>query len=299
MALKISLEKPVVFFPQIARAVNGINEALFWQQCYYWNERTKRTDGFFYKTISEFQDETFLTPYQQRKVRENLVQMGVLEEKKIKANGAPTMHFRVIPDVMEKLISDYEETSFSNVKKLNNPITENTTDTTTNVVADKSADAPKENSIKKNFYLVVKKYSLPIMNHKHIDSWCEKLVAAHGEVIATAYLVRLQQRDLRQESQTEKFVPTLNRAMDILDKSNKIIAYFTRTKEMSTETAHDSLLEGSPFPADWPKDVPEMKTVEEDGIERQYFRGVRITASNQVALMEYKQKKSEREDATQ
>jgi len=307
-SLKIILEKPIVFFPQVAKVLGGINEALFWQQCYYWNDKTKRTDGFFYKTIAEFQEETFLTPYQQRKVRERLIELGVLEEKRIKANGAPTMHFRVNTSVIEKLISDSEETSLSNVKKLNIPLTENTTETTTNVVTGKpveqvseETEAPKD-EVKKNFYLVVKKYSLPIMNHRHIDSWCEKLKQAHGETVANAYLVRLQERDLREERKTEQFVPTLNRAMDILDKSVKIIDYFTRTKKEheNANIVYEPLLENTPFPVNWDMSKPEMKTVYDEKNDREdiYFRGVMIGATNQVALMEYKKAKEEQSRGT-
>lgn len=133
------------------------------------------------------------------------------------------------------------------------------------------AQAPKDD-LKKNFYLVVKKYGLPVMNHKHIDSWCDKLRATHGEVVALAYLQRLQERDLREESKVEKFVPTLNRPMDILEKSVKIIAYFTRTKTTNGGEKYGY------------KNGKKIVTTDENG--NQYWGGVPITPENQDQVLE-------------
>lgn len=154
----------------------------------------------------------------------------------------------------------------------------------TNVGA--KAQAPKEESeVKKNFYLVVKKYQLPVLNHKHVDSWCDKLRAALGEKTALAYLVRLQERDLRVEAESEQYVPVLNRPLDILDKSGKIIAYFTRTKGkniVKSEEIEDPIVAaGEVFPAKWPKGKPEYST---DDNENTYFRGVKVDYTNQEEL---------------
>jgi hypothetical protein len=156
-------------------------------------------------------------------------------------------------------------------------------------VGDKSQSTKnkEESEIKKNFYLVVKKYQLPVLNHKHVDSWCDKLRDTLGEKTARAYLVRLQERDLREETKMEQYVPSLNRPLDILEKSAKIIAYFTRTKDKNIPT--ESLVEdpivasGGIFPAKWPKGKPEWRTDygQDNDREDKYFRGVKIDNTNQ------------------
>jgi len=53
------------------------------------------------------------------------------------------------------------------------------------------ADDPKD-EIKKQFYRVIKQYQLPVVNHKHINGWCDKLRTGLGANTAVHYLVRLQ-----------------------------------------------------------------------------------------------------------
>ena len=141
------------------------------------------------------------------------------------------------------------------------------------------ADEPKD-EIKKQFYRVIKQYQLPVVNHKHINGWCDKLRTGLGANTAVHYLVRLQERDLRKEGAVEKFVPVLSRPLDILEKSGKIIAYYTRTKgkTIASEEVEDPIIAAGDgtFPAVWPKDKPEWnKEYEESGGgETRYFRGV-------------------------
>ena len=141
------------------------------------------------------------------------------------------------------------------------------------------ADEPKD-EIKKQFYRVIKQYQLPVVNHKHINGWCDKLRTGLGANTAVHYLVRLQERDLRKEGAVEKFVPVLSRPLDILEKSGKIIAYYTRTKgkTITSEEVEDPIIAAGDgtFPAVWPKGTPEWKKDYEEsgGREIRYFRGV-------------------------
>lgn len=141
------------------------------------------------------------------------------------------------------------------------------------------ADDPKD-EIKKQFYRVIKQYQLPVVNHKHINGWCDKLRTGLGANTAVHYLVRLQERDLRKEGAVEKFVPVLSRPLDILEKSGKIIAYYTRTKGKviaSVEVEDPIIAAGDgTFPAVWPKGKAEWNKEYEEpgGREIRYFRGV-------------------------
>ena len=75
--------------------LGGHLEAIYYQQLEYWSQKGKRKDGFIYKTKNEFEEETRLTRYQQDRIRMRLIKMGLLETKLLKANGKPTLHYRL------------------------------------------------------------------------------------------------------------------------------------------------------------------------------------------------------------
>lgn len=72
-----------------------IETALLLSQIIYWTDRATRKDGFFYKTDEEWQNELRLSKYAIRKARKKLEEMGILETKVKKANGNPTVHYRL------------------------------------------------------------------------------------------------------------------------------------------------------------------------------------------------------------
>lgn len=87
--------KPIAFYPHLAKELgNDIEAAIYYQQLYYWNPKGGRKDGFIYKTKAEIYEETVLTREKQDRIRKKLVKLGWIEVKKIKANGAPTLHYR-------------------------------------------------------------------------------------------------------------------------------------------------------------------------------------------------------------
>lgn len=98
--------KVIPVFIDVSRALgDDIEAAMFFQQCCYWAERATRTDGFFYKTKDEFKEETTLSIDKQDRIRIKLVNLGWLEVKRLKANGAPTLHYRPVKSV-EIVIND-------------------------------------------------------------------------------------------------------------------------------------------------------------------------------------------------
>lgn len=102
--LEITKERVVSFHPELAEVLDGIEEALFWEQLYYWSDKGKRPDGFIYKTKEEIQKETYLTRTQQDRVRKKLVNKGLLEIKIHRANGSPTIHYKVNVEEVNKLL---------------------------------------------------------------------------------------------------------------------------------------------------------------------------------------------------
>jgi hypothetical protein len=69
--------------------------ALFLSQCIYWSDRTKRKDGFFYKSVEEWKDETLLTRHQVERITQKLCRLGYIVTELHRANGAPTTHYKV------------------------------------------------------------------------------------------------------------------------------------------------------------------------------------------------------------
>jgi hypothetical protein len=67
--------------------------ALFLSQVLYWSDKGK--DAWFYKKYEEWEAEISLSEYQVRKAVQTLKTKGILETKLKKANGAPTVHYRL------------------------------------------------------------------------------------------------------------------------------------------------------------------------------------------------------------
>ena len=101
----LHIMNPIAFYPQLAKELGSIEAAIFYQQIFYWAPKGKRADGFIYKTKDEIEAETTLSRFQQDKIRTLLVKKGWLEVKKIKANGAPVLHYRPLKNI-EVLISE-------------------------------------------------------------------------------------------------------------------------------------------------------------------------------------------------
>lgn len=116
----IPLERVIAFSPVLSRLFGGVNEAIYFQQLYYWSDKGARDDGWIYKKKVEIEEETTLTRDQQDPIRKKLEKLGYLETRLIKANGAPTLHYKInAQKVNEDLMA------YSNVAKPTNGLVEN------------------------------------------------------------------------------------------------------------------------------------------------------------------------------
>ena len=84
--------------------------ALLLSQCIYWSDRTKRADGFFYKSDSEWKEELCISRFQLKRALNVLG--GLIETKLKKANGAPTTHYRVNGERLTAAIKEYFEIGY-------------------------------------------------------------------------------------------------------------------------------------------------------------------------------------------
>jgi len=168
--LLINLEKPVVLHPQLAKVLGGIEEAIFVQQLYYWTDKGKNEEGWIYKSKKEWEEETALSRKKQDRVRKKLIEEGIIEVKKKKANGAPTLWYKLDIDRVNELLRANEKDPEGLMEKSQrgqwkspngaNPYigrTENTTENTTNNNSSKeelSSDQSDDTSFSKKIKII-------------------------------------------------------------------------------------------------------------------------------------------------
>lgn len=77
---------------------------LFLSQIWYWSSRTKDKDGWFYKTQEDWEKELGLSSTEQKRIREILKKLGILEEQ---LKGLPRkVHFRLNKNRLHDLLND-------------------------------------------------------------------------------------------------------------------------------------------------------------------------------------------------
>lgn len=136
---------PVIYI----KLLEDYHVAAFLNQLVYWSDKTKRTDGYFYKTYKEWHEELRLSRYQIDKSIAKLKELGLIETALKKANGAPTLHYKLNTDklstwICEKLTNGFAENSQMELRKTDKSLTESTTENTTENISmsDKSDAAP-------------------------------------------------------------------------------------------------------------------------------------------------------------
>jgi hypothetical protein len=121
--------------------MGSLEGGVFLCQLLYWCD--KGSKEWFYKSHKEWHAETFLSEYQIRQATKRCVELGFLETKLKRANGAPTMHYKVdgrkfMDSIMKNLRIESEK--FENQipknlrmdsEKFEDVLTETTTEITT------------------------------------------------------------------------------------------------------------------------------------------------------------------------
>lgn len=107
--------------------------AAFLNQLIYWSDKTKRKDGYFYKSYKEWKEELFLSRYQIDKSIDKLKELGLIKTSLKKANGAPTLHYKVDMDrltewICEKLTNGNAKNSQMEMRETYKSLTETTTE---------------------------------------------------------------------------------------------------------------------------------------------------------------------------
>lgn len=94
------LDRPIAFNPAFKKITGSTVAALMLSQAYYWSKRTDNEDGWFYKTVAEWEDETGLTRSEQETARKHL--KGILE---VDLRGVPaTLYYRIDRQKIKELL---------------------------------------------------------------------------------------------------------------------------------------------------------------------------------------------------
>jgi len=107
--------------------MGSLEGGVFLSQLIFWSDKGKRTDGFFYKTYKEWEDETLLSQYKVNKYVYMLSDIGIVETDIKRANGSPTVHYRFDYQKFHKLFIEFLQNGLS---KISQSLTDITTETT-------------------------------------------------------------------------------------------------------------------------------------------------------------------------
>lgn len=97
MIEKISDRNIVIVIPaEVLRySEHDIDTAIVLSQLIYWADKGSSPDGYIYKTYPAWREETGLSEYRIKKAAKKLGMMGILHTKNKRANGSPTVHYRL------------------------------------------------------------------------------------------------------------------------------------------------------------------------------------------------------------
>lgn len=116
----ISGQANMLSIPRVYIDFTGsVEAALLLSQIVYWSDRTKDEEGWFYKSYREWEEEITLSKYCVSKYVKRLQAAGVLETKVKKANGDPTLHYRLNWDAFSlSLVEFLHEPKLSDLTNL-------------------------------------------------------------------------------------------------------------------------------------------------------------------------------------
>ena len=174
---ELSGQQNLVSIPVVYIEITGdLNTALLLNQMVFWSDKSKRKDGYFYKSYKEWEEEIHLSEYQVRRSIKILKELGVLDTELRRANGSPTLHFRVnIDKVSESILKKLKN---RNLRNLSNQ-TEETQET---ITYDYTVDDNSRNTTRLTAERIYDSY---IANRKSEKSKTikriESLIKKHGE----------------------------------------------------------------------------------------------------------------------
>nr|DAK63708.1 MAG TPA: hypothetical protein [Caudoviricetes sp.] len=119
------------------RITEDYPSAALLNQMIYWSDRTSRKDGYFYKSYNEWYEELHLTEYQVRRATKKLKSFGFVDTALKKANGAPTLHYKVdTKEVSEWILKKLKNGNLRNSRMDSEETQESLTEITTEITTE-------------------------------------------------------------------------------------------------------------------------------------------------------------------
>lgn len=103
------LDRPIAYHRCFVAITGSVTAAVMLSQAVYWSRRTNDADGWFYKTQSEWEEETGLTRSEQETARKKLYACGFWEEKR---KGIPAqLFFRLNEETLQSQLLSLPQSS--------------------------------------------------------------------------------------------------------------------------------------------------------------------------------------------
>ncbi len=110
--------RPVAYYPKLAHEVGGVKAAVFLCQLIYWHGKQADADGWMFKSVEEWEDETGLTYWEQRGVRRELKKAGLLQEKHRRVEHVVyyRLNLEMLNELWEQAVCKSQTAQFAKVK---------------------------------------------------------------------------------------------------------------------------------------------------------------------------------------
>jgi len=104
-------DKPIAYYKAFAEITGSVKAALLLSQALYWSTRSRLKNGWFWKSMSEWTDETGLTLNELQGARKKLVAKGFMEETRKGVRPGADMHYRLNLDAIRASILNKRSSS--------------------------------------------------------------------------------------------------------------------------------------------------------------------------------------------
>lgn len=109
-------DRPIAYHRIFTKIGGSVTAGVMLSQAYYWSQRTKSIEGWFYKTVDEWEEETGLTRSEQETARKHLIEKGIIsyKVKGIPATGHYLVNHKRVIELITGQFAENLQTSLPN-----------------------------------------------------------------------------------------------------------------------------------------------------------------------------------------
>jgi hypothetical protein len=97
--VRLRSKQAIPVSPEVVRMLDGnVQAGYFYAQLQFYERHHADTDGWITKDSTELENDTGLSRYQQRRIREILEKKGIIETEPIRGGLRPAIRFRIVID---------------------------------------------------------------------------------------------------------------------------------------------------------------------------------------------------------